>query len=81
MPPSVTTHELGWNNGVGAPDTHMERDINQIVEVDPNEAQLLVELIETLVEEWYVTRHERTQRMKKVTAAAKSKRGGSVPKA
>jgi len=33
---------------------HMEKDINVIVDVDPTEAALLIELLEMLFEEWYV---------------------------
>lgn len=60
--------ELG---NIGA---HMKRDINEIVEVDPDEAELLTGLIETLLEDWYVARYEKQQRMAKITAAAASKK-------
>jgi len=52
---------------------HMERDINLIVEVDQDEAELLIQLIETLFEDWYVRRHERQQRMAKIKATAAEK--------
>jgi len=52
---------------------HMETDINMIIDVDPGEAQLLIELIETLLEEWYVRRHERDLRMNKIIATAAAK--------
>lgn len=58
---------------IGNIGAHMEKDINVIVEVDPDEAQLLVELIETLFDEWYVARHDRQARMKKVKALAAEK--------
>ena len=51
----------------------MEKDINLIVEVDADEAGLLIQLIETLLEEWYVQRHERQQRMAKIKVAAATK--------
>lgn len=57
---------------------HMEKDVNVIVDVAPGEAKLLVHLIETLIREWYVNRHEREERMKAVIAAADSKK---APKA
>jgi len=53
---------------------HMEKDINVIVEVDPEEAVLLVGLVETLLKEWYVAREERRVRMAAVTDAAASKK-------
>lgn len=59
---------------IGNIGAHMEADINLVVEVDPNEAQLLIELIETLFSEWYVARHERVQRMERLVAVAQSKK-------
>lgn len=53
---------------------HMEKDINVIVDVDPTEAQHLINLIELLIEDWYVTRHDRAQRKKAVVDAANSKK-------
>jgi hypothetical protein len=32
--------------------------INLIIDVDPEEAQLLIGLIEFLIEDWYITRHK-----------------------
>jgi hypothetical protein len=49
---------------------HMEKDADLIVDVDPDEARLLLELIETLFTEWYVARNERAGRMQKIKAAA-----------
>lgn len=54
---------------------HMEKDINIIVDVDPNEAALLIGLVETLLKEWYVAREERRVRMGAVIAAAAAKKG------
>jgi hypothetical protein len=51
----------------------MERDINLIVDVDPEEADLLLRLIEVLLEEWYIRCHEREEHMQKVIAAAQAK--------
>jgi hypothetical protein len=53
---------------------HMEKDIDTIVEVDANEAKLLIELIETLIDEWYVHRHARDERMQAIVVAAESKK-------
>lgn len=52
----------------------MEHDINVIVDVDVNEAQLLIGLVETLLEEWYVRREERERRMRSVIDAASGKK-------
>jgi hypothetical protein len=53
---------------------HMEKDINVIVDVDPDEAELLIGLIETLLREWYVAREERKARMGAIVAAATAKK-------
>lgn len=37
---------------------HMEKDIDCIVDVDPDEAQKLLTLIAFLIEKWYITRHD-----------------------
>lgn len=58
---------------VGNIGAHMEKDINQIVEVDENEAGLLIGLIEMLIEEWYVSRYERQQRLEKIKQLGESK--------
>ena len=51
----------------------MERDIDMIVEVDPGEAQTLIGLIELLIEDWYIQREERAQRLAKLEAVAAAK--------
>jgi hypothetical protein len=48
---------------IGNIGAHMEKDINQIVDVDENEAHLLLSLIEQLFDDWYVTRHRRQERL------------------
>ena len=59
---------------IGNIGAHMEEDINVIVDVDPGEAQLLLlELIELLVKDWYVARHEREERLKAIVAARDAK--------
>ena len=62
---------------IGNIGAHMEKDINLIVDVDPNEANLLIELIETLLREWYMNREERRVRMGHLVAAAASKKPGT----
>lgn len=48
---------------VGNIGAHMKQDVNLIVTVNPDEAGLLIQLIETLFEDWYISRYERAQRM------------------
>ena len=58
---------------VGNIGAHMEADINVIVDVEPEEAKLLIGLIETLVDEWYVAQHDRKTRFGKLAALAQEK--------
>ena len=53
---------------------HMEKDISLIIDVDPDEAELLIGLVETLLRDWYVQREERRVRMSALIAAAAAKK-------
>jgi hypothetical protein len=44
----------------------MEKDINIIVDVEPDEAQLLIGLLEMLFDGWYIATNERKERLKKI---------------
>jgi hypothetical protein len=59
---------------IGNIGAHMEADINHIVDVDPGEAQLLIELIESLFDEWYVARRKREERFAALAAIAAEKK-------
>lgn len=59
---------------IGNIGAHMEKDINEIVDVEPEEAQLLIELIETLIKDWYIARNKRQEHLAKIIAAADSKK-------
>ena len=58
---------------VGNIGAHMEKDINLIIDVEPNEASLLINLIETLINDWYINRHEREERLKAIVEMGKQK--------
>lgn len=47
---------------------HMEKDINLIVDIDDGEAKVLVNFIEMFIDESYVARHNREEKLKKVKA-------------
>ena len=59
---------------IGNIGAHMENDINVIVDVDPDEAEMLIGLLELLIQEWYVERHERQLRVAAITAIAAEKK-------
>lgn len=63
-------HDIRSIGNIGA---HMEQDINKIIDVEPEEAQLLIELIELLFEECYVTRHQRQKKLEAIKAVKAEK--------
>jgi hypothetical protein len=72
---------------IGNIGAHMEHDVNFIVDVQPDEAQVLIELVESLFDDWYVESHKREQRFAKtigLAAAKKAERaaakGAATPK-
>ena len=75
--PSGVTEEsveaIDQVRGIGNIGAHMEKDIDLIVDVDPNEAQVLIELVEMLFEEWYVSRHQRQERLGRIKNIAEIK--------
>jgi hypothetical protein len=72
------TDELTWQaidsvRKIGNIGAHMEKDIDLIVDVDPNEAQKLIDLIEFLMKDWYITRHQREESLKGIVAIKDAK--------
>ncbi len=59
---------------VGDIGAHMEKAVDTIVDVEPSEAELLIELVETLISDWYVARHRRNERNKKLREIVSEKR-------
>ena len=70
--------------GIGNIGADMEADINVIIDVDPDEAQVLIGLVELLFAEWYVAREQRKQGLEKlrtIAARRRSNKGIPVPNA
>jgi Domain of unknown function (DUF4145) len=63
---------------IGNIGAHMEKDINLIIDVDPGEAEMLIQLLETLFKEWYVNRNDRDEQMKQIVAIAQAKAAQKV---
>lgn len=59
---------------IGNIGAHMEQDINLIIEVEPDEANLLINLVELLIKDWYITRHERKERLESIKKLGSSKK-------
>lgn len=58
---------------IGNIGAHPEHDINLIIDVSPEEAYQLVNLIEMLIDDWYVTRERRQERVRAITAMNEQK--------
>lgn len=58
---------------VGNIGAHMEKDINLIVDVNPDEATLLIKLIELLIKEWYIHRKEREDQLNSIISVSEAK--------
>ncbi len=59
---------------IGNIGAHMEKDIDVIIEVEPDEAQLLISLIESLIKDWYIARHGRQKHLEAITKMAAIKK-------
>lgn len=46
---------------IGNIGAHMEKDINLIIDIEPDEANKLLKLIELLIQQWYIERHNQQQ--------------------
>ncbi len=58
---------------IGNIGAHMKEDINVIVNVEPDEAEKLIWLIELLIKDWYVNKHERQAKLAEIKAVASAK--------
>jgi hypothetical protein len=71
---SESVEAIDHVRSIGNIGAHMEKDINLIVDVDPGEAQALIELIELLFDEWYVARDQRQKKLSHIAAIAADKK-------
>nr|WP_154928270.1 DUF4145 domain-containing protein [Pantoea agglomerans] len=58
---------------VGNIGAHMEKDINLIIDVNPEEADLLIQMVEMLLDDWYVARHNKQQKLMRIQQIAQEK--------
>ena len=70
----LTWQAIDSVRSVGNIGAHMERDVHQIVDVEPDEAAMLISLIERLLQDWYVVPHERQLESQILIQMAESKR-------
>jgi hypothetical protein len=59
---------------IGNIGAHMEKSVDLIIEVEPDEANQLLRLIELLIREWYIQSHERELAVNSVVKTAELKK-------
>lgn len=59
---------------IGNIGAHMEKDINVIIDVEPDEAARLVRLVEMLVRDWYVARKMREEELQAIIEIGEKKK-------
>ena len=64
---------LNGVRSIGNIGAHMEHDINKIVDIEPDEAIKLIKLIEFLIKEWYINRHEQEKLFADIIDIAETK--------
>ena len=69
----ITWKSIDAVRKIGNIGAHMEKDIDLIIDVEPEEAQILTKLIEILIKDWYITKHEREATFEKVASIGKEK--------
>ncbi|MFN5608716.1 MAG: DUF4145 domain-containing protein [Holosporales bacterium] len=69
---------LDATRNVGNIGAHMEKDVNLIINVTPEEGAQLIELIEYLFKDWYVARYNRAENSKRVQETAAQKNSNRI---
>ena len=59
---------------------HPEKDVNLIVDIEPNEAHMLLKFIELLMQKWYIERHDNEQLLQDILDLDKDKQNQRKPK-
>ena len=70
----ITWEAIDSVRQIGNIGAHMEKDVNEIIDIEPEEANLLIKLIETLFQDWYIARHTREEHKKQIIELAKNKK-------
>ncbi|WP_343463021.1 DUF4145 domain-containing protein [Pantoea sp.] len=71
---SDTWEAIDAIRSIGNIGAHMEKDINLVIDVESDEAALLIQLIEILIKDWYVERENRRTRARAIVEAANLKK-------
>lgn len=76
--PSTQWKAIDATRSIGNIGAHMEKDVNTIIDIEPNEATQLLKLIELLIDKWYIARHDEEQLLKDVIKIKNDKQSQKV---
>ena len=76
---SATWDAIDAVRSIGNIGAHMEKDINLVIDVEPQEASVLIGLIEILLKDWYIARHDRQQHLAGIVNIAQAKKVAAKP--
>ena len=76
---SATWDAIDAVRSIGNIGAHMEKDINLVIDVEPEEASVLIGLIEILLKDWYMARHDRQQHLAGIVNIAQAKKVAAKP--
>jgi len=71
---SSTMDSIDAIRKIGNIGAHMEKDVNLIIDIDEDEANMLIKLLEDLFQDWYIDRHERVKRNNEIMKIAAEKK-------
>ncbi len=71
----LTWEAIDAVRSVGNIGAHMEKDVNVIVDIEPNETELLISLIETVLKDWYIARKEKQSSLEVLVKLGADKEG------
>lgn len=63
---------------IGNIGAHMENYVNLIVEINPDEAEKLLKLLEFLIEQWYINRHEQDKLFNEIIGISEDKQSQRI---
>lgn len=74
--PNLNTHQneaIDVLRKIGNIGAHPDTDINTIIDINPQDAEILIKLIEYFINEWYIARFEHSRLLKEVKTLGESK--------
>lgn len=72
--PSAQWYAIDALRKIGNIGAHMEKDVNVIIDIEEDEAQMLLQLIELLIEKWYINRHDEEELYQKISETSLTKK-------